>query len=513
MWLLYKAKHDKVNGCGLIADRENNTALAEYMTLLLSKIKDTDSVLSLVNRYINLKFMQSLPEDLPHIPTWILAAHAYASLSVNYSDEPINIDESQVLKDIIKAGELILEYVRYLAQNTELWHQFNDSLDVEFEKIQGIWSLLQMHNNSNCLYGMEKIYSDLRSFPYQWLASSSSTQQLELFTPITADISHLFERYILENIPTEFLAAQEYGLGQLQLNFCVDASVNTFADLHIAYSNDELPDHSRDVIFKVEVYFKYTNSEQRYLLTTSWFAHDLVTSAQRFETYYNGKFAYKLKHNRYHWISLDGRCNHVESHGNTPTHKPINHDKLAKVYQEWLINATPINSPVVQDRIRKNPKFMHHYKEVLESGSCTEAQTQPIELLRTLLKNELNAIILQQRTDIAVAMQKDVEFMAAVARIDAQYSVLNVFGRLLNENFLTIKLNDDFNVLIQNMQCAHSLDIDLKQRFDRLFVYKKFYGNFDKLYACGEFYGKVQAVLAQLKFLQTELTISRLRVF
>lgn len=513
MWLLYKAKHCKVNGYNLIADRENNAALAAYITLILSKIKDTNAVLSLVNRYVNLNFKQQLPENLPHIPTWILAAEAYTLLSVNHPGDLINIDESQVLQDIIASGELILEYVQHLAQNTNLWPQINSTLQYEFAKIYERWSVIQLQNNNDCLHGIEKIYQLLLEMPHQWLAYSSPSEQLESFTHISADISGIFDKYILQHIPAEFLAAQQYGLGQLQLNFCVDQAVNTFADLHVPYSDAELPDYARDVLFKVQVYFKYNNSEHRYLLATSWFAHDLGTVVQRFDNYYNRKFKYKLKHNRYHWISLDGMSNQVEGHGNTATHKLIDYDRLATVYQEWLINAVPINDPILQERLKKNTKFIRYYSNLLDSGSCIEMQTQEIEILRALLHNELNSIIMQQRVAVAVAMQQDAGLIAAMAKIDAQYAVLSVFARLLNVNFLTTKLNEEFNVFIHDMQQTHYLDIDLKQHFDSVFVCRNFAISPNESYAHGELYGKIQAVLAQLKILQTELTISRLLVF
>lgn len=513
MWLLYKARNNKVNGCNLIAHVESKAEFASYVAKLLHSIKNSDEVLAMVNRYVNLKFAQQLPENLPHIPSWILAAQAYVFLSNNHPNSLSGINDTLVLQDIISLGEEIVKYIVNLSQQETLWQKLNINVEQNLHTMAVRWHILQDKHDTNFVAAMSKMYQHLHMLPQQWLADSNSQEQLEYFNPITVDVSDLFAQHILPHIPAEFVVADRYELGKLQIKFSVDAHTNTFADVHIPYGDEFLPDCARDVIFKIETYFKAANNETSYLLATSWLAYDLGTAAQRFENYYNGKFQYKLKHKRYHWISIDGRSNQVEGHGNTQTHKLIDYQLLANTYAKWLKVAVPANFAEPQQRLLQNAKFKQTAMLLTESKSCTTLNQQHVELLRAVLHNELIALMLNHRQALALSLQQDFELCDAVAQVDALYAILEVFARLLNCSFVDQNFGSKFKDFLNNMRQVSSLDSNLQQEFNNLLICNDFISTEMKAYEHGELYNKLQETLARLKILQAELTISKLQFF
>lgn len=510
MWLLYKAKHPKVNGCSLITQQSQNSDFATNLAFLLNETQEQDAILSLVNRYLNLFFDQNLPEDLPHIPSWLLAAQAYSWLVANANSTEL-VNETEVLQDIVNVGEIILEYIESLAKNQDLQVLLNCDLQRTFsalnERLQVLLSADQF-----CWGKLQETYAKLRLEPKRWLADSAN-EQLEYFSPMTVDVTELFNQHILPHISDELIAAHHYGLGKLQIQFSIDAHTNTFMDLHTPYSDNLLPDYARDVIFKIETYFKATNTDAHYLLATSWFAHDLRTAANRFEDYYNGKFKFKLKHKRYHWISLDGRANQVEGHPNTLTHKLIDHERLADIYSKWLGKVKPANDPELQQRLLQNYKFKQTALLLSETNSCTVLETQQAEFLRNVLSKEIPSLLLRQRQAMILELQRDADLRSITVKIEALYSVLSVFGYLLNEPFVVGKISKDFNDFWFAMSSDSNLELDAMQQLKELLMPKDFLLVNPQAYQQGELYKRVQAALAGLRILHNELTISRLRIF
>ncbi|HSX20822.1 MAG TPA: hypothetical protein VLG38_06865, partial [Gammaproteobacteria bacterium] len=314
MWLLYKSKHPKVNG---------RSFSAEQLPLLAAKLQDSDACLSLINRYVNTNFAQDLPEDIPHIPTWLQAAHAYALISATHPANLADIDEEQFLQDVLVIGNKTTKFVEDLAANPELWQRLTQAVQQTSAQLQARWALLQLQVKPAYLQDLSKLVTTEKS---TWIAHPAAQHlQLEPFTPRNVDVSHLWHNHLQQHIPAEFLSAAEHGLGSLQISYAVEKSVNTFADLHIPYGH-QLPDYARDVLFRIDVHFKPPTSEHPQLLTSTWLAYDLCDATQRFEQYYQRKFKYGLRHTKYHWISLDGLANQVEGHGNTNTQKLIDHD-------------------------------------------------------------------------------------------------------------------------------------------------------------------------------------------
>lgn len=488
MWLIYKAKHPKLNGA--------NFAM-ENIAGACNKLQHGAEALALVNRYVNARFSQHLPEELPHIQTWLLAANAYV-VAANVTTPAAS--EEQLLADIIESGQQVLGFAQDLAANAELWHELHGAVQHVQSIIIARWQYLQDESNK-----------DLNPCPIARVAQSNATKQLEPFTIANVDISKIWDEHLKKYIPEDLAYAVDQGLGKWHVNFTVDKDVNKFADVHIAYGNNILPDAARDVLFKLEILY-VPNKRDPVLVATSWLAYDLYDSRRRFDEYYINKFKPGLPHTRYHWISLDGRTNQVEGHGNTATHKPIDYERLGQVYMQWLQKAEPINKPEILARVKQNPAFMQQNSDLVLSGSHAIVHKEQAISLSISVAEDLRDQILKQRITFASLLQQDPILKTAISKLDVLYAILVVYMRILNVPFYNADIGAKFNELLNMLPQSEVLDLPIIQQFDALIKTPCAVPLPQDEYLNGEFYQKMQTALARLKLLHATVTADRLRL-
>lgn len=302
MWLLYKSKHPKANGRSLPESA-------------LMQVTQPDPILGLINRYANQAFDLNLPEELPHMPTWLLAATAYADLLAMEQE----IQETQVIQAIILLGEQVVNYIAALRTNSEFFNQLNIAIQQLRQREAEI---------------LQQLAPPLELPVVQMLAQAAPwAQQLERFAPVAWDLTAYWASYA---IAEDYGLAEYYQLGSIIAEYTVLPS-NTFTEVHMAYTAGALPVDAQQVQFQVDVFFKYQS--HKYLLATSKHAYHLPTAQARFEQYYRHKFQYPLRHTRFDWISIDGCKNQVTGHHVTDCIKLIDYTKLGQMYQRWFAAA------------------------------------------------------------------------------------------------------------------------------------------------------------------------------
>lgn len=502
LWLWRKAANEKVTrvNCNL-----------EQLPILCSKAGESDAYLNPINRYVNEIYAQNLPLDIPHIPTWLKAAHAYVAISAAY---PALQEENEVklLADIIAIGQKTLNFVQVLANNKQLWQQIAQSKNDIHMQLSSRWVMLKQQIEEEFLQTIQDIL-EIKTPQSAWLAQTgSSYEQLEAFTPIAVDISELWHTQIKKHLPREFYAAVAKGLGSWHITYHIDKGTNTFADLHIPYGDTLLPNHARDVIFRIAVGFKEAGNSKPHLLLNTWVAYDLRTAKLRMEEYYLNKFKYGLRHKNYNWISLDGMSNQVTGHTNTATHKLVDPDKLALVYQNWLAKAIPINEPVIMQRLQENPLFAAEKGNLLANQECCEVYTEQIMELKERLGAKLHLFMQQRRCEYANILAEDLILRKCLEKLDLYYTIVAVYMRLLNIPF---KKHDNilrFNNIIALLQQPDTLNVDVISQLDALFTEEFVLEPPTDQYLYGEFYQKMQAALASLSVLQTQVQVERLTI-
>lgn len=507
MWLLYKAKHHKVNGKHLIAVREGGADLSSYVALILSKVKDYDSVLGMVNRYVNLEFAQQLPEELPHITTWIICANTYVFLLQNFADQMPDTDkEPEIIQSIIEIGYQVLSFVACLALDEVLLENIRSQLvrysEVAFQEycnlcVSGNINLL------NNITGLCTEYSQVEDTQPRY-ANMSATEQLEQFDPLAYDINTLWQIHFKAHIPLECFAAERLGIGTIISNYTIDNAVNDFTTVHIPYSQTLLPDASRDVIFRIDVYFK-TISDVKTPLVTGWFAYDLQNAQRRFDEYYQQKFQYGLRHQRYLWISLNGKQNCVAGHGITDTHKLIDYRRLAAVYQGWLQQAQPVYVAEIQNRLRQKPAFMQKAGDMLNEQKCV--QVHNMDVLKLQLIVELRRKVYEQRMHLLQVLQNSSVINNALAKVDAYSAVLAIYQQIINaqvisKDSLQARLQQELQAIsadqMVNTDFANSIGAILKVNIAPQ-------TNSD--YESGDFYQKINFIVTKLQLLLTQFNL------
>lgn len=497
MWLLYKSKHPNVNGRKLPL---------ENLLHICSKLNDKEGILSLVNKYVNLNFCQELPEDLPHISTWLLAANTYVWATAKYPSTTSNTETINILNDILEVGDKIVSFVEKLAENKLLWQKINESLQQEHSKLKARWAQLNPQFNSVYLQSFSNIKKTQKQ--PRIFAHPSPVAQIEPFTATKIDITELWNKHIVHNIPNECLTTVAHGLGSWHIVFTVDAHANNFHNEYIPYGDNILPDHSRDVLFKIEVYYK-SQEEKLFLLTTNWFAYDLYNSRQRLEQYYRLKFKHGLRHTNYDWIRLDGRSNRVTGHGDTPTDKLIDYDRLATIYQAWLCNSRPINTPEILQRVQQNSIFVRQNAALLAQPNCTLLNTDNIALLKVALNQQLLTHMLQERARCAYILQQDPIMSGSLEKIDLYHSILDVYMSILNIDYTCEMRTITFRQLINELQNSNTCNEDLLTRFERLFTTNLCIPELRNQYLTGKFYMKIQTTLSKIKLLSANLSTDR----
>jgi hypothetical protein len=445
MWLLFKAKHQKVNGSSLLSSVENTSGLSAYVALVLNKISDTDAVLGMVNRYVNLEFSANLPEQLPHLPSWLLAADKYINLVSEHRGCLQNIEaEPQIINDIIAVGEEILDFTQQLALNEALWQKMHTAMQTQVKKLQiEIGHILTSKPLNRQVTG---------NFSARQACSAPMTEQLENFEAISFELDENWLQHLHRYIPTEFFEAEELGLGAFTINFAVDPNFNEFIHIRQPCSGASLPDQLRDVLFSLKLYFKLESKPVPILLLNSWFAYDLLNTAKRFTEYYDQKFKTGLRHSCYLWISPNGMRNQVDGHHETDTHKLIDHGRLALVYKTWFLQARPVNTPEVINRVKQRQSFMAKYSTMLEQEECVAACYTNIEFLRLQLHAEIGDIKHRYWLGIAAGLQNAVLIQEALAKLDAYTAVLSVFRRILHISDTPDSLSSGFNKILVAMQ-------------------------------------------------------------
>lgn len=498
LWLLYKSKNPKVNGLSLsVNDIEK----------LLDRLQQADAILSLINRYLNINFAQNLPEDLPHIPTWILAANTYVTLSLQTPHLLTLGNELQILQDVIMAGNKIINFVDGLVANHDLWQKLQQAIMQSLMLVQTKWSLLQLQTPVIYLASVDEIIQKSTVQDADLIAYPGSEQQLERFSAIGVNVQNIWQRYIKDFIPQECVAAVAHNLGEWQINFTVDQRVNHFAHLHIKYGANLLPDYARDVLFRVDVAFKNKSDNKSYEIISIWLAFDLQDAQQRFNQYYQRKFKYALKHTRYNWIGLDGLSNQVDGHGNTATQKLIDYDRLALLYHDWLTQAAPINTPTTLLRIKENADFAQAYPALINGDEYFTLQTDNIGLLRIMLHNELRNLVLQQRIAIAQIILQEKQLAENLEKLEVYNAVSSVLLQILNTPFTRQKYLQDFLGLVQTLRQPEALNKNIFVEFDLLFSYLNANLPTFANYKQGKFYQQMQTTITRLALLQQNIIL------
>ncbi len=307
MWLLYKAKHPKANGRTLCDEA-------------ILRVTQPDPILGLLNKYANQQFSVSLPEDLPHMPTWLLAATALADLL----DSNMVVPESKILHGILEQGEIVSTYIADLRHNTVLFNNINLAIQQLQHREADIMQQLAPPAELPVLCKIAQ--------PAPW------ERQLERFTAVGWDLTSLWDNYA---IPDEYSIATYYQIGSIRAEYTVLQS-NTFTEVHISYTAINMPLHAQQVKMKVDIIFDYQS--RNYVLATSVHVYYLPSAAARFEQYYRQKFQYPLKHTNFDWISMDGCKNQVTGHPVTTCNKVIDYTKLGLLYQRWFSTADVLHT-------------------------------------------------------------------------------------------------------------------------------------------------------------------------
>lgn len=501
MWLLYKSKHPKVNGRACALDRVASICVSQT---------HNDNCLSLINRYVNANFAQNLPDDLPHLSTWLQAAYAYTVLANRYNKDNQATDEIKFLEDVLTIGNNIVQFVQDLANNSKMWQDLQTAIVQTTDQIRARWMLLQLQLKQDYLQDIKRMVAQA-PMQNEWIAQAATmSEQLEAFTPLNINISKIWQEQIAAHIPQEVFAAIAQGLGTLQITYVIDRQTNTFADLRIPFGNNTLPNNARDVLFKIEVMFKLRGIDTPYPLTSTWLAYDLQNAKQRMEEYYCQKFKHGLKHRKYNWISLDGMSNQVEGHGNTTTHKIIDYAKLGQIYKTWISKATPINDALVLARLKENPLFAQQQHTLLQTEQATQVHSTQIIQLRMQIFELLRNLMQQKRGEYAAILQQDAILRPGLEKLDVYYTVAAMYLQLLNVPCTKRQHVQEFNSVLQLLQQHEGLDLDLVKHLDSLFKIQAIDLQPRDEYQQGEFYQKMQTVLARLALLQTNLHVERM---
>lgn len=499
MWLLYKSKHPKVNGANFAIDN---------LAALLVKISNGDQCLSLINRYINIIFAKDYPQDLPHIPTWLQAAHAYALIPANTRRSHFGVDELAVVADIVAIGKNMDSFIERLSIDQDMWQKLQEQLIQKHQELNARWCGLKMQMQQDYVQAINFQKKSISNTA--WIADAAPMSlQLEQFTPISIDVSEIWHEEIAKHIPIEFYMAVKYGLGSWQINYVVEKEVNTFADLHINYGNNILPDHSRDVLFRIDVSFKPHDAPLQ-LLCSTYVAYDLHDASKRYEQYYSRKF--KLRHNQYDWISIDGKANQVYGHGNTSTNKTINKDVLALVYKEWLMSAVPINDEQTLARVKQNPLFFRQNSQILAQSEATIVYEDQVMQQQLQLHTKICELMLQKRVEYANILQEDPVLRECIYKIDLFNTIAAVYMHLLNMPYAVDKKSERFKEILGSLQQPESLNLDLLMQLDTLFSVVPINFHIDAEYGQSEFMQKLHAAITRLELLRSNLKIQRLTI-
>lgn len=499
MWLIFKAQHSKVNGSGLIASLNQDMEMSKYISMILQKIDSFDAVLGMVNRYVNLEFNQQLPENLPHVPTWVLSANTYLTLLNEHSTKLDDVDkEPEIIADIVAIGGKMLNFAESLHDNLVLWEAITTSITLQCRLANTELTTISDTNPMSQFKNFSQL-SALYAQDYQIrpiYAYAATTGQLEYFDPIRLDITYMWQQHIASHIPVEFIMAEYYALGKLYITYTVDNLMNGFTNLRMPYNDALLPDSARDVLFRIDVHFKAVENSRQILLLNTWFSYDLLNVRKRFDEYYALKFKQGLHHKRYLWIAVDGKKNQVAGHGDTETNKLIDYARLASIYNSWWQQAVPINELQIVERLRSNYEFNRQFGELLDQQQCTNLQRCNIDLMKLQLNAQLLCKIKAQREEMICALYKSNNFQCAIAKIDAHSMVLKVYQQLLNVNSDTHTVGSKFNSLICDVRQDNTISYDFDSAFKELFQWSPIVANLDS-YRAGIFYQKVQVLVSQ----------------
>lgn len=332
MWLLYKSQHPKANG----------RCLPEHVIL---RIHTPEHVLGLLNKYANQEFGLELSEDLPHMPTWILAARAFTELSRLEEDG----EGHAVMSDIVQVGDSVLGYIATLRSQVEFFTQLSISIQALRQRQEEFLQQLAPPEELPIVHKLAR--------PAVW------EKQLERFAALAWDLSEHWDNYELSE---EYAVAEFYKLGSLTAEYTVLQS-NTFTEVHMAYGAVELPVAAQQVKFQINIVF--THQTTQYILASSTHAYFLATAQDRFEKYYRQKFQYPFKHTRFDWISIDGNKNQVSGHIVTDCKKLIDYTKLGRLYQKWFAESQLLNV-----ELHPQPELLYQLQKEIAARRA-EAQT------------------------------------------------------------------------------------------------------------------------------------------
>ena len=508
MWLLFKSKNSKANGRDLIANFEGHAQMSSCVRNALTKTADYDSVLGMVNHYVNLEFARSLPEDLPHIPTWILAADQYILLLSTYSEHlDLKTSEPKILDDIIKVGEQLLTFAQQLASTDSVLAIIVKTLESQYAQAQLLVKQILATSNSSCLLGIEQllaVYKPLGPATPMLAESAPLSEQLENFTPFSLDLSAAWYLYILEHVPAHVRMAVDFELGDLSLKFAIAKEFNNFATAPTTDEDNLLTDQARYVLYKIDLHFTLRENAQRTLILSAWFAYDLYSADKRRTEYCRPKYLTPVSSGSRRRIGLNHAPVHIS--------RPVNLDRLAKVYQDWWPQALPINTPEILARLKNHAKFYSKCQRMLDRGLCVDLKFGTTLLLQIQLQIQVQNIMLSQRQQIARGLQASKTLETLLEKIDTYCAVLIVFKQILNmpvsPNNLSKKLQDLVALMAQGTAINQDLDLKLRELLDSSAIALSSSLN----YKDGPFYQKINYTLSQLHLLANILPTLSLRL-
>lgn len=510
MWLLFKAKHSKVNGRDLFKAANPVSDISNYVSLALDKSEQPESILGLVNKYVNLEFNQSFPEDIPHIPSWVISANTYISLLNLHADNlSLDANEDKVIQDIILVGKQILNFIQELASNAQFWRKIVDGMHLHGDIAYAHLSEIINQYEFNPLRPLSDLWSNTDHAMTEhttYAVAAADNLQIENFDRVNFELGDKWTQYLQASIPQEFFIAQAYGVGKIQVSYAIDPTVNHFANARVPYNIEPLPDQVRYVLYKVMVHFQLQNNTNSTLILTAWFAYDLEHSCKRFEEYYNLKFKFGLRHKRYLWISLDGMHNQVNGHGESDTHKLIDYTRLAGIYHNWFQLAEPVCKPSIASRLVNHPQFMQEYSGLLAQNSCVQVDDYNITVLQVLIIQQIQNKILSLRVNIAEAVQQSNNLRQVINKLDAYYAVFNAFRHVISPTAVhAIRPSISLLQIVDKLIQPGCLEADVAKDFIQL-LYPEFgdTNSFD----CNqsELYQTIANILARLGFLSLNLT-------
>lgn len=468
VWIMCESKQPKINGAQLFSVEWTNSQKSKQIISLLSNNTDYLSLLVALNKYSNDLYNLALDEDLPHIPAWIKAVEKYLCVMQNFDELNLLADEHTLLNDMLLMANKIYQSVNELCNNTTVLKCIYVDLQAQLASAKQYCMRLLELLPKNILAPISAQQSDARLDCPQNTIATLHNVQLEKFNQFCVDVRTYAEQYLLPAIPSEFLLLCKYQQAKIHYKFAVDAQYNQFHEVIMNNGNFMLPDESRDVLFRIELYFTLPNQNE-HLLALCWLSYDLQTTANRFTQYYQKKHA-RLSHPNYAWVSMDGTAVCVERHPITTTIKPVNFAAVTTVYNTWFSQAVPINRPEIFARLSQKPHFYAAYKPLFVANRCYHLQLDTIASLQPSVVQALHDYIWQQRSNLASTLRADQFLQELLLDVHAKILLFRAYHALhQTQTDINADVRGGLAQLITNLQTPAQLQIDLAAELQAVF--------------------------------------------